>query len=134
MTDLEIKNAVKEMQAKIKTAEANPNVITGAPTIPQGSYVATFVLKDGIPTFDVTPLPGTKFSKSSVPMNLVEVESGTKQEKQDVSYNNSLEPILIEPKHWEQKFMVHTEDRISQRNNPYQVIIFDGVLESATVE
>ena len=134
MTDEQIKNAVKEMKAKIKTAEANPNVITGAPTIPDGSYVATFVLKNGIPTFDVTPLPGTKFSKSSVPMNLTEVEKGTKQEKQDVSYNNSLEPILLQPKYWDQQFMVHTEDRISSKNNPYQVIIFDGVLETAEVE
>ena len=134
MTDLEIKNAVKEMRNKISAAKENPNVLTGAPTIPHGSYVATFVLKDGIPTFEVTQLPGTKFSKSSVPMNLTEVESGTKQKSKDVSYNDSLEPILTEPKHWEQSFMVHTEDRISTKNNPYQVIIFDGVLETAGVK
>lgn len=130
----ELKKAVAEMKVKIATAKANPNVLTGAPTIPEGSYVATFELKKGVPTFEVTPLPGTKFSKSSVPMNLTAVEGGTKKPKQDVSYNDTLEPILLKPEYWEQQFMVHTEARISQRNNPYQVIIFDGVLEDAKIE
>ena len=134
MTDSEIKTAVAEIRGKIATAKANPNVLTGAPVIPEGSYVATFLLKKGVPTFEVTPLPGTKFSKSSVPMNLTAVEGGEKQKSKDVSYNDSLEPILLNAANWEQQFMVHTEGRISSKNNPYQVIIFDGVLESATVE
>ena len=133
MTDLEIKQAVKEMKAKIDTAKANPNVLTGAPTIPAGSYTATFALKNEMPDFQVTPLPGTKFSKSTVPMNLTHIEAGNKLKSKDVSYNDSLEPILLKPEFWEQQFIVHTEDRISQKNNPYQVIIFDGVLEEATV-
>ena len=133
MTDVEIKEAVKLMKSKISTAKANPNVLTGVPTIPAGSYVATFKLDNGIPKFEVTPLPGTKFSKSTVPMNLTHAESGNKLNSKDVSYNDSLEPILLKPEFWEQQFIVHTEDRISQRNNPYQVIIFDGVLEEATV-
>ena len=134
MTDIEIKQAVKELKEKINTAKANPNVLTGAPTIPAGQYVATFALKNEMPDFQVIPLPGTKFSKSSVPMNLTKVEGGNKLSKKDVSYNDSLEPILIDPKTWEQQFMVHTEDRVSQKNNPYQVIIFNGVLEEATAE
>jgi len=134
MTDQEIKTAIKEMKAKIKHAEDNPNVLTGAPTIPDGSYVATFVLNKDVPTFEVTPLPGTKFSKSSVAMDLTAVESGDKLPKQDVSYNTTLKEILLNAKYWNQKFMVHTEGRISSKNNPYQVIIFDGVLETAGVE
>ena len=133
MNELETKEAVKEIRAKITAAKANPNVLTGAPTIPAGQYVATFVLKNGVPTFEVTALPGTKFSKSTVPMNLTHAEAGNKLQSKDVSYNDSLEPILLKPEFWEQQFIVHTEDRVSQKNNPYQVIIFDGVLEEATV-
>ena len=134
MTDVEIKEAVKEIRAKITAAKANPNVLTGAPTIPAGQYVATFALKNEMPDFQVTALPGTKFSKSSVPMNLTEVEGGRKLKSKDVSYNDSLESILTDPSAWTQQFMVHTEDRVSSKNNPYQVIIFDGVLEPATAE
>ena len=130
MNDNEIKTAIKTIKANIKLAKDNPNVLTGAPTIPQGSYVATFALKNGVPKFEVTQLPGTKFSKSSVPMNLIAVEGGIKQKSKDIAYNDSLEPILTKSEYWDQKFMVHTEERISQRNNPYQVIIFDGVLEA----
>ena len=134
MNDTEIKEAVKEMRAKLATAKANPNILTGAPTIPEGSYVATFALKKGIPTFEVTPLPGTKFSKSSITMNLTEVEQATKQLNKDVSYNESMDEILLNPKYWDQEFLVHTEGRISSKNNPYQVIIFDGVLENVAAE
>ena len=134
MTDVEIKQAVKELKEKINTAKANPNVLTGAPTIPAGQYVATFALKNDVPDFQVIALPGTKFSKSSVPMNLTEVEGGRKLKSKDVSYNDSLEPILTDPSAWTQQFMVHTEERVSSKNNPYQVIIFDGVLEEATAE
>ena len=133
MNELETKEAVKEIRAKITAAKANPNVLTGAPTIPAGQYVATFALKDDMPDFQVTPLPGTKFSKSTVTMNLTKVEGGNKLAKKDVSYNDSLEPILIDSSAWTQQFMVHTEERISSKNNPYQVIVFDGVLEEATV-
>ena len=128
-----IKKAVELIKANIALAEANPNVITGIPTIPAGSYLATFQLKSGVPSFEVTKLVGTNFSKSSVPMNLTHAETGNKLEKKDVSYNNSLEPILTNPKVWDMPYFVHTEDRISSKNNPYQVIIFDGVLEMATV-
>ena len=129
-----IKEAVELIKANIKLAEANPNVITGIPVIPAGSYVATFALKEGIPSFEVTKLVGTTFSKSSVPMNLVHSESGKKLNEQDVSYNNSLEPILTNSTVWENQYIVHTENRISSKNNPYQVIIFDGILELVTTE
>ena len=134
MTDNEIKAAIKEMKAKIKHAEENPNVLTGAPTIPAGAYSATLELKDGVPIFDVTPLPGTKFSKSSVSMNLTADSDGAKLPKQDVNYNSTLKQILLTAKYWNQQFIVHTEDRLSSKNNPYQVIVFDGVLEMAGTE
>ena len=129
MTEVQIKDAVKSISTQITNAEKNPNIITGMQEIPKGQYEGSFELIDGIPSFQTPVIPGSDYKRCFVAMNLTHVETGEKENSIEVGYNSSLKKLLLNPKHWEQLFTCKTGERVSAKNNPYQVVIFSGVKE-----
>lgn len=129
MTELEIKNAVENISKQIVNAEKNPNIITGMQEIPKGQYDGSFELIDGVPSFQTPVIPGSDYKRCFVAMNLKHVETGAKENSIEVGYNSSLKKLLLNPKHWEQLFTCKTGERVSQKGNPYQVVIFTGIKE-----